>query len=165
MPTSNSEEIGKNLIAYCGLYCKDCIRYRSAFIDTAKELINLLAECKFDRYASIKSKHVTSFQEFDHFLNILRDIVKLGCDTPCREGDGCQTFDCEILRCCRDKGYEGCWQCEEINTCEKFGFLEDFHGDYPKRNCRLIGQYEIEEFIELRYPAYAWCENKHKTET
>ena len=164
MPTSSSEETEKNLIAYYGLYCKDRIRYSSPSIDTAQKLINLLSTSKFDRQASAKSKHVTSFKNYEQFLNVLRDIVKLRCDIPCREGDGCPTFDCEILKCCKGKGYEGCWQCEEINACEKFGFLEDFHGDYPKRNCQLISQYGMEDFIERRYPAYTWCENRYKNE-
>ena len=39
------------LTAYCGLYCGDCIRYRSKASKLAFELKNELQRVEFDKYA------------------------------------------------------------------------------------------------------------------
>ena len=41
------------LTAYCGLYCGDCVRYRSKASDLARELINELKNTEFDKYAEL----------------------------------------------------------------------------------------------------------------
>lgn len=42
-------EPDKNLIAYCGLYCVDCINYKGEIADLARDLRKKLGDAKFDR--------------------------------------------------------------------------------------------------------------------
>lgn len=146
----------KELVAYCGLYCKDCIRYRNSIIKRAKALLEALTESDFESYATIKKNTNTTFKNYDSFIEMLRDIVQLRCDQSCRIAGGCSSFECQILRCCREKGHEGCWDCKQFDACDKFEFLKAFHGDTPKKNCSVIQQYGLEKLEEERSPFYVW---------
>ena len=50
-----------DLTAYCGLYCGDCIRYRSEVADLARDLLRALQETEFHKYAEVKSSFVKDF--------------------------------------------------------------------------------------------------------
>jgi hypothetical protein len=147
-----------NNLAYCGLYCLDCVRYQDDIAENAQRLLNALKANTFDKYAEAKKRDVTSFENYNKFLDVVEDITKLHCDAPCRIGGGCSTFECQIVKCCKEKGYEGCWQCQLLGQCDKFHFLEAFHGDFPVRNSLVIREYGIEGFPNKRYPAYKWTE-------
>ena len=43
------------LTAYCGLYCGDCIRYRSKAADLARGLLNELQDTEFDNMLKLKA--------------------------------------------------------------------------------------------------------------
>ena len=121
------EEI--ELTAYCGLYCGDCIRFRSRVSDLAGELATELQATEFDKYADIKSsavKQMNAVKNFDHyreFYEVLEAIAALQCNTPCRTSGGCPTFSCQILECCKKKEYEGCWQCNAFKYCDKLELI------------------------------------------
>ena len=132
------EDKTKNPVAYCGLYCEDCIRYQDNIAESAQQLLDILDENEFEKYADVKKRDVSSFENYQHCIDVIKDIVKLHCNRPCRVGDGCPTFDCQILRCCKEKEYEGCWQCEQVKECDKFDFLKAMHGDYPSKNCLIV---------------------------
>jgi hypothetical protein len=55
----------KDLTAYCGLYCVDCIRYQSKFSDLAGQLLKELGRQKFSEYAKIKSTHNKELENYD----------------------------------------------------------------------------------------------------
>lgn len=46
-------EENKDLIAYCGLYCGDCIGYRQKAADLARDLRKELRKTKFEKTADI----------------------------------------------------------------------------------------------------------------
>lgn len=119
------------LTAYCGLFCGDCIRYKSKASDLASQLINELVKINFEDYSKIKRKDVKELGNYEEMMSALEAIRKLKCSTPCRlGGDGC-CQPCEIAKCVRSKGIEGCWECtdREYEACDKFEFLRPFHGD------------------------------------
>ena len=150
----NDQEI--ELTAYCGLYCGDCIRYRSKAADLARELENELQKVKFDGYAEVKSTSVKEFGYYKEFCRVLDVIAKLKCDTPCRAGgDGCLQ-PCEIKECVQSKNLEGYWKCNEFERCEKFEFLKPFHGDTPHKNLRKIKEYGFDRWVEHREKFYVW---------
>jgi len=157
-------ETTKELVAYCGLYCKDCIRYRNPIMKKAQALIAALTESDFENYATIKKNANGTFKNYDRFIEVLQDIVQLRCDQSCRIAGGCSSFECQILRCCREKRYEGCWECRQLDTCDKFEFLKALHGDTPKKNCSIIKQHGLRKFEEERYPFYVWGTSKGATE-
>jgi len=80
----------------------------------------------------------------------LKKIVELECEQSCRKGGGCSAFECEILKCCIEKQYNGCWECEQLNYCNKSDFLKPFHGETPKNNCITLRETGLENFSLLR---------------
>ncbi|MFC1990440.1 DUF3795 domain-containing protein [Chloroflexota bacterium] len=150
----SKEEVG--LTAYCGLYCGDCIRYRSKAADLARELISELKNAEFGKYAKVKSHLMKQFQHFKDFIAVLEAIVELQCNNACRVGGGCPSFSCKIVECCQEKRFEGCWKCEEFEKCKEFEFLKPFHGDTPQQNSKKIREMGLEKWAEYRYKCYVW---------
>ncbi|MBN2240536.1 MAG: DUF3795 domain-containing protein [Dehalococcoidales bacterium] len=155
-----SEEL--DLTAYCGLYCGDCIRYRSKASDLARSLLEELTSTEFGEYARIKSSParqldaVSAFSHFREACEVLQAVTDLQCNTPCREGGGCSSFSCTILECCTDKGFEGCWQCDSFETCEKLDNLTSIHGDSPRQNLRIIAKNGLPGWSGNRSKPYIW---------
>lgn len=145
----------RDLTAYCGLYCGDCIRYRSEVADLASDLLRALRETQFDKYAEVKSSFVKEFKHYRECLEVLEAMVELQCNHACR-GGGCPTFSCKIIECCQARGYEGCWECDEFENCQEFKFLEPFHGDSPLKNIRKIRESGLEEWVEHRESFFSW---------
>ena len=144
------------LTAYCGLYCGDCIRYRSRAADLAGELLSELQKTEFGKYAAIKSRSVEELEHYEETLKALEAIVELQCNNPCRVGGGCPTFSCKILECCQKRGFEGCWQCNEFENCREFEFLKPYHGDAHLQNVRKIRELGLDKWVEHRQKFFAW---------
>ena len=92
---------------------------------------------------------VPSFKAFEHYAQfgeVLEMLPKLRCKKTCRGNGG--PPDCEIRKCNREKGFDGCWQCEEFKTCTKLDFLKGGHGDANIRNLRKIRRSGTKAFVE-----------------
>jgi hypothetical protein len=93
----------KILTAYCGLYCGDCVRYKSKASGFANELLNEIERLHLSEYASVKQAHTKEFKNFDTFISSLNAISKIKCEIPCSlGGDGCGG-SCEIIKCVKNK--------------------------------------------------------------
>jgi len=144
------------LTAYCGLYCGDCLRYRSKVMNLTRDLADELQAMRFNRYAEVKSSSVKEFKGYSTFNEVLDAISNLRCDTPCRSGgDGCLQ-PCDIKRCVLSKNLAGCWECKEFGDCDKFQFFEVFHGNAAKENLRKIKKYGLDRWAEHREKFYVW---------
>lgn len=144
------------LTAYCGLYCGDCLRYRSKVTDLARDLMTELQAVRFDKYAQVKRAFVKEFEHYEECRQVLDAIVKLRCDAPCRAGgDGCSQ-PCEIKRCVQLKNLEGCWECNKFEECDKFQSFKLFHGDTAKENLRKIKKYGLGRWAKHREKFYSW---------
>jgi len=144
------------LTAYCGLYCGDCIRYRSRAIDLAEGLADELQKIKFDHYSQIKKDSVKEFEHYKEFREVLDAIARLECDVPCRAGgDGCLE-PCEIKKCVRMKNFQGCWECNEFETCKKLDFLKPIHGETPRGNLRKIKEHGLQNWGKYKGKCYPW---------
>lgn len=53
----------KKLIAYCGLYCGDCVNYKGEIADLARDLRKKLRQEKFDRVSKGLSKYFKEFKD------------------------------------------------------------------------------------------------------
>ncbi len=148
------------LTAYCGLYCGDCLRYRSKVTELSRDLMRELQTVRFDRYPEVKSASVKELEHYQECRQVLDAIVKLGCDTPCRlGGDGCLQ-PCEIKGCVQSKHLEGCWECGEFEGCKKFEFFKPIHGDTTKENLRKIKKYGLSEWAKHRGKFYLWLKGR-----
>jgi len=144
------------LTAYCGLYCGDCIRFRSQATQLARDLMSELQALQFDKYAVVKSATVKELEHYNECIQVLDAIVKLGCDTPCKAGgEGCSR-PCEIKPCVESKKIAGCWECDVFEICDKFEFLKPVHGDTTKGNLRKIKKYGLEGWAKHRQKFYPW---------
>jgi hypothetical protein len=87
----------ESLMMYCGLYCGDCIRYRSRFSDLARELKKTLREIEFEQYRKVKRHSVRELQHYEEFSDVLDALVKLQCSKPCCNWiKGDIPFSCKI---------------------------------------------------------------------
>lgn len=62
----------KDLLAYCGFYCGDCLGYTGVVANAAQGLMEVLETYKFDRTAECVFPEVLS--EYDKFLEMLWDL-------------------------------------------------------------------------------------------
>ena len=146
----------KELTAFCGLYCGDCIRYRCRASDLADELLNEIEHRHFSEYADVKRTHMKEFEDFHLFVSSLKAISAIKCEIPCRlGGDGCDGT-CEIVKCVNNKRLEGCWECDDFEGCDKFDFLKPYHGNGPINNLRKIKEHGLTDWAKYRVKCYPW---------
>ena len=145
----------ENLIAYCGLYCGDCFSYQGKIADLSRDLRKELRSHKFEKTAELLSG-MSFFKEFDDYsrcYKVLGAMVKLRCKRGCRDGGG--NPYCAIRKCCERKKYEGCWECDEYESCSKLDFLKANHGDAHIKNLRKINKKGKKEFIKGKRLMYS----------
>ena len=133
-----------DLIAYCGLYCGDCVN-KGEIADMARDLRKKLREAKFARLAQGLSQFFKEFKNYDQCYEVLGAMVRLRCKRTCRGGGG-PPF-CKIRSCCQKKGFQGCWECEEFEICGKLDFLKPTHEDAHLKNLRKLNRQGVERFL------------------
>jgi len=134
----------KKLIAYCGLYCGDCFGYKGKIANLARDLRKELRQAKFDKVA----KEIP-FKEFKHYKEgyvVMGAMVRLRCKKACRGGGG-NPF-CTIRKCCQRKGYKGCWECQEFESCKKLSLLKPIHANAHIKNLIKIKKLGIDKFLK-----------------
>ncbi len=139
---------GEKLIAYCGLYCGDCRGYKGTIANLARDLNRELRRERFEGLAAALSK-VPFFKALEHYpqcCEVLETLPKLRCKRTCRGNGG--PPHCAIRMCNREKGFDGCWGCDEFKTCLKLDFLKSGHGDAPIRNLAKIKRSGTQAFVQ-----------------
>ncbi|MDY6965132.1 MAG: DUF3795 domain-containing protein [Halobacteriota archaeon] len=139
-------EEDKDLIAYCGLYCGDCINYKGEIADLARDLRKRLREAKFDRVSKGLLKYFKEFDNYETCYEVLGAMVRLRCNRACLNGGG--NPSCRIRKCCQKKEIRGCWECSEFESCKKFDFLESIHADANLKNLKRIKKKGQDKFIK-----------------
>ena len=146
----------RDLIAYCGLSCGDCFGYQGKLADLARDLRKELRQAKFEKTAEAISDFpfFAVFKNYPQCYEVLGALVKFRCKRTCRGGGG-PPF-CKMRQCCQKKGIEGCWECDEFETCEKLDFLKPGHGEAHLKNLRTLKKQGVDAFIKgKRYWYYA----------
>jgi len=133
----------RDLAAYCGLYCGDCFGHQGKIADLARDLRKELRQAKFDRVA--EGIPFKEFQNYKECYEVLGALVRLRCRRACRGGGGNPM--CKIRTCCQRKGLEGCWQCDDFETCEKLGDLTAGHGEAHIKNLRILRRKGLDAFL------------------
>lgn len=144
----------RDLVAYCGLYCDDCMAREGRIADLATELERELKKAGFERFVDAVSdvpffKALKKYPDFNDVLDVLK---KSRCTKTCKEGGANPA--CEVRICCKEKGIEGCWVCGEFVECEKLVFLEGVHGIAHIRNLRRLKRKGVAEFVKGRHDWY-----------
>ena len=134
----------KKLIAFCGLYCGDCFAYKGKIADLARDLRKELRQEKFD--IIVKGIPFKAFKNYKECYEVLGALVRLRCKNTCRGGGG-NPF-CKIRKCCQKKNIDGCWECNEFETCKKLDFLKANHGNAHMKNLRKLTKKGTREFLK-----------------
>jgi hypothetical protein len=145
----------KDKIAYCGIYCGDCFIGQGKVADLARDLRKELRKYRVDKMAESFSEvpYFTVFKDYPQCYDVLGALVKLRCNKTCREGGG-PPF-CKMRKCCQKKGIEGCWECEEFETCRELDFVKTYHGDAHLKNLRKLKKAGVEGFLAGKKYWYA----------
>jgi hypothetical protein len=132
----------------------DCIA-KIAFLPTNHylRLLIKLNEVSFSEYAQLKAKSSKILEQYPLFFEVLSEIKKIQCNTPCHEGPdselGCRS-DCEVRNCVKNKNYEGCWECSSYKACEKLVPLKEHHPGL-EFNINIIKTYGPDNWSNYRY--------------
>jgi len=107
-----------------------------------------LRKAKFGRVAEALAQGISFFKGFENYqtaYDVMGMMVRMRCKNACRGGGG--NPYCKIRKCCQRKGFEGCWECDEIESCEKLESLVSVRGDAHVKNLRKIKKQGVEAFI------------------
>ncbi|MBU6998370.1 MAG: DUF3795 domain-containing protein [Theionarchaea archaeon] len=135
----------KELLAYCGGYCGDCLGYTGVLADTADSLKVVVDTHKVNQ--TIQCVFPEQGEKYWEFYEMLTFMTHLRCPKICRERKGEEVF-CHIAKCCRKKGFFACYECDELETCNllksKFNGL---HYESNMRNLKDIKEMGLEEWL------------------
>jgi hypothetical protein len=129
----------RELITYCGLYCGDCPGCKGTIADRARDLKAELEREDFRRAAEFfaTDPSMSVFGKYPSFKEFLDVLENLHCPQTCRAR---AEHQCEVVNCCREKGLEGCWECDEFEACGKLrkDILATLHRGKNIENLRVL---------------------------
>ena len=118
-------------VAYCGLFCGDCIIRRGKIGRRSADLLRLMRTAEFRRLSSglpvIDPNPFKALAKADDCCAVLGAMSHLDCQRACKQGGG--SAECKIKRCCKEKKIAGCWKCESLEDCETLAWLKPVNGD------------------------------------
>jgi hypothetical protein len=122
--------------------------YKGRLADLARDLRKELRQAKLDKHADFMStiSFFEALKDYRQCYEVLGVLVKLRCKKACK-GNGGPPF-CKIRKCCQKKSIEGCWECNEFETCEKLDFLKSLHGEAHIKNLRALKKKGVERFLK-----------------
>ena len=115
-------DIVKEQMGPCGITCATCDLGNGTVAEAALNLQNYLNTYGVASWGD----QVPGWSDidFDHFDKYLGWVQKYTRCLGCEQGGG--PPDCLIRSCSRQKGYELCSQCSELEECKKFEWLGDY---------------------------------------
>lgn len=135
----------KELLAYCGSYCGDCLGYTGVIADAAGDFMMVLEKYKFDRTA--KCVFPEELKNYDTFYEVLGFMTGLKCTQICRESEDSST-SCKVRNCCRERGFYACYECDDFEVCDKLmSFMGGLHADSCLKNLKAIKEMGLEAGI------------------
>lgn len=137
--TEGQKQVVESCIAYCGLDCSICPIKKGEIADLAKTLLDKLNETEFEKIAKGLADTLMEFSalsNYDEFIEVLQAFDSVRCSSFCREGGG--TAFCPIKACCSEKGFEGCWLCNEIEGCRTLSLIDNIRGGEHLNNLKII---------------------------
>jgi len=153
VPAFSDEE----LVAFCGINCKDCKARSERRLQLAKLFKESLQELPLDLFKQI----LPPFKNVDQVMVFLEFFPQLGGMQTCctSTSEPCGNPTCEIRICVKNNGYRTCAECTEYRTCSKLDFLKPHHAtllsdlDFIKKNGfdqyvdEVIAKYKLKPII------------------
>ncbi|RJP27151.1 MAG: DUF3795 domain-containing protein [Actinobacteria bacterium] len=144
----------RDLTAYCGLYCGDCIPSNTRLFEMIEELQELAAKLRLYDYAELLSRRDAACEDYPAFERMLAALAGWRCPSPCRAGGGRPS--CLVRECAREKGFDGCWECANRRGCELLDPLRGFHRGTIDENLDAIAERGIDGWADGRGRHYPW---------
>ena len=146
----------KELLAYCGLYCGDCLGYTGVIADAAGKFKAVLERYRFDMTA--KGVFPEELRNYDAFSEALGFMAGLRCTRICREREDTGT-SCEVRRCCRERGLYACHECGGFEACDKLrSALGGIYADSCLKNLRAVREMGLEDWLTEGERHHYWDE-------
>ena len=135
------------LVAYCGIYCGDCLGYTGVIADAAETFAAVLDRHQFERTAAwIFPEQLGDYERFREMVGFMSG---LRCSGICRkqEEEGGPS-SCEVKNCCIERGFYACYECHDFETCAKLRALHgDLHLESCLKNIRAIREKGLEAWL------------------
>lgn len=77
----------------------------------------------------------------ESFLAKLDELIALRCTKICKDGGG--NPECTIRKCCLKKRIDGCWDCDNFESCDKLK-------DQYIHNIKQIKELGLDSYIKER---------------
>lgn len=135
-------------VAYCGLFCGDCIIRNGRIGALSSKLLESIETSDFQKLSSGLPKVMPEFEPLKEYQTIKRLLIamtKLDCVNLCKERGG--STACRIKKCCREKGLEGCWDCDDFVDCKTLAWLNPVHAGANIKNIERIRKIGMELFL------------------
>jgi hypothetical protein len=148
----------KELIAYCGLYCGDCLGYTGVIADAAQSFQDVLNTYRFDRTARFVFPEELS--DYDKLTEMVSFMSGLRCAGICRTGhEGSEPSDCVVRDCCLERGFYACYECDVFESCPKLvSLLQGLHLESSLQNMRSIRAMGLQAWLAAGRRHTYWTE-------
>lgn len=136
-------------VAYCGLFCGDCVIRREKIGKRSDDLLRVVDTVEFQKLCVglpvIFPGPCKALSKIDECRNVLGAMSELDCERPCRQGGG--SARCKIRKCCKKRKIAGCWECKAFEDCNTLDWLKPVHGDAHRMNLRIIRDKGMTAFL------------------
>jgi hypothetical protein len=139
----------ENNVAFCGLFCGDCIIKNAKIGQISQQVLNIIGSWKFQKLEKglpiISSDFWKNLKYVQDAKPVLESMCNLDCVRSCKEGGG--TSSCEIRFCCQAKYLNGCWECEKMDSCSVLATIFPVHQGSNIKNMKIIREKGMEAFL------------------
>lgn len=98
----------ENLVAFCGLYCRDCVYYKNIFGLRAKDLLDNVEK---NEWVKMVWEILEAPFDVDNFVAGLKWLASSPGCPGCLAGAGWS--ECPIRVCAKEKSVRGCFDCND----------------------------------------------------
>jgi hypothetical protein len=136
-------------VAYCGLFCGDCIIRNGRIGALSSQLLKSIETSDFHKLSVGLPEIMPEFEilkDYQAIKRLMAAMAKLDCANLCKEGGG--STACPIKKCCREKKLEGCWDCDDFVNCETLAWLNPVNAGANLKNIERIRKIGMVLFLK-----------------
>jgi len=141
----------EDLVAFCGINCKDCKARSERRLQLARLFKESLQELPLELFKEI----LPPFKKVDQVMEFIEFLSKLGATQTCCTStkEPCGNPTCEIRICVKNKGYRTCAECTDYKTCLKLDFLKP-HNSTLLSDLDFIRKNSFDRYVEQKVTKY-----------
>lgn len=138
----------KDLLAFCGFYCGDCLGYTGVIADASEGFKAVLDRYKFNR--TIECVFPERLMGYGRLYEMVKFMADLRCPAVCRRRRGpTGASTCPVKNCCLEHGFYACYECDDFETCDRLRSLHrGLHAESCLKNMRSIREMGLEAWLD-----------------